>query len=110
LVLSIGVSPLVSIHRCNPVMLNHAPVLASVALQQPIAFTEKSTFINDIASNCNSAMLPLKRAHKAPAPSKTTDSKDTDGNVGDHLREKKNGQFMAQPVLLDGTIHKIADS
>jgi len=60
-------------------------VLASVARQQPIAFTEKKIFIDDIASSCTSAMLSLKRTHKAPAPSKTTESEDTDGTVGDYV-------------------------
>jgi len=30
-------------------------------------------------------MLSLKRTHKAPAPSKTTESEDTDGTVGDYV-------------------------
>jgi len=71
-------------------------VLASVALQQPIAFTEKNTFIDDIADNSNSAMLPLKRAHTAPAPTITTESEDTDGTVGHHVTVLEED---ASPVL-----------
>jgi len=67
-----------------------------VARHQPIAFTEKKIFIDDIASSCKSAMLSLKRTYKAPAPSKTTESKDTDGTVGDHVTVLEDD---APPVL-----------
>jgi len=66
-------------------MLHRAGVLASVALQQPISFTKKNTFIDDIAGNCNSAMLPLRRTHTAPAPTITTESEVTDGSVGHYV-------------------------
>jgi len=41
-------------------------------------------------------MLSLKRTHKAPAPSKTTESEDTDGTVGDYVTVLEDD---APPVL-----------
>jgi len=81
-----------------------AKLLDLPTMDTRMTFIVRNTFIDGVVSDSNSDVaeeLCLRRAHTQPASTGATESKDTDGTVGDHVtrQEEDMTHYVPSPYL-----------